>query len=417
MRHHLLACLATFAALSLTASAVAGPDTRDADRSNLIDTASADPRFTSFVTAVKAAGLTETLNSEGPFTVFAPTNDAFAALPPTALAALLRPENVADLKRVLLHHVVAGRVASAALLPAPSAATAAGTQLKFTVRIGDARLVQADIACSNGLIHAIDQVIVPPAEMPMASTRITEAIDAGAPRYNAGDVSGCAKLYAAAARDLLATPGAVSELRAPDLEAALANGGDDSARSWALRESFDRVLADESFRPRTEAPMPEGFPAAGPIGRIVTKTYPVYRAARAEGDGAFGTLFQHIKKNDVSMTAPVEMTLDAAGADDAMSIKDMAFLYERPTQGTAGTAERVAVLDLPSMTVLSMAMRGARTAKDVAVARAAIEARLAKDGLRRTGAFRLLGYNGPSVPRAEQLWEIQVPVETKLAPR
>ena len=105
------------------------------------------------------------------------------------------------------------------------------------------------------------------------------------------------------------------------------------------------------------------------------------------------------------MTAPVEMTLD----DGARAV-DMAFLYESPRQGRAGTQGRVDVLDLDRQSVLSLAIRGRRSTALVAEARALIEAELARHGLKAMGAFRVLAYNSPMVPAERQLFEVQVPV-------
>ena len=395
------------------ALAVVLPARADVSR-DIAVTAAADDRFSTLVAAAKAAGMVDALKAGGPITLFAPTNDAFAALPADALAALLRPENRDRLRRVLAHHVVAGRVLAEDLLPTPTAKTAAGSALTFGLRVGDANVVQADIRCSNGVIHAIDRVLLPPeaprAPLPVASERIGIAIDRGVPLFNGGDPAGCAAVYATTARELMALPGALGELQAADLDAALAApAADESRRAWALREAFDRVLADEAFLPRIEAPVPKGFPAPGPVGRVVEKSYPAYRAARAEGGNPFLSLFQHIQKKQVAMTTPVEMTMEPT-AGDGMRALDMAFLYEKPTMGETGADGKVAVMDLPALTVLSIGMRGDRTAADVTRARDALESRLAKDGFERAGPFRMLGYNSPMVPSAQRFWELQIPV-------
>jgi hypothetical protein len=169
------------------------------------------------------------------------------------------------------------------------------------------------------------------------------------------------------------------------------------------------LLADDAFTPRVEAALPTGFPGPGPVGRVVEKTYPAYRAARAAGgEGAFWTLFQHIQRNEVKMTAPVEMTLDAR-----MRSTDMAFLYERPGQGAPGAQGRVEVLDLPAVTVVSVGLRGDRTEARMGLARRVLEERLAKDGRVAAGPYRTLGYNSPMVPSAQRFWELQVPVRAR----
>lgn len=118
------------------------------------------------VTAVKAAGLVETLSSEGPFTVFAPTNDAFAALPEGTLETLLKPENKQQLIDVLTYHVVAAKVMSTDLEDGQEAASVQGEKitvdLEDGVMINDASVKMADVKASNGVVHVIDKVILPP---------------------------------------------------------------------------------------------------------------------------------------------------------------------------------------------------------------------------------------------------------------
>ncbi len=122
--------------------------------------------LSTLVTAVKAAGLVETLSSEGPFTVFAPTNDAFAALPEGTLETLLKPENKQQLIDVLTYHVVAAKVMSTDLEDGQEAASVQGEKitvdLEDGVMINDASVKMADVKASNGVVHVIDKVILPP---------------------------------------------------------------------------------------------------------------------------------------------------------------------------------------------------------------------------------------------------------------
>jgi transforming growth factor-beta-induced protein len=134
----------------------------------IVDIAVADGRFTTLVTAVQAAGLAETLSSDGPFTVFAPTDDAFAALPEGTVESLL--ENTDLLTQILLYHVVPGRVMAADVVELSSADTAAGIPVIVTVDngmvyINEAQVIITDIEASNGVIHVIDAVILPPADI------------------------------------------------------------------------------------------------------------------------------------------------------------------------------------------------------------------------------------------------------------
>ena len=136
----------------------------------IVDIAAADSRFSTLVAAVQAAGLVETLQGEGPFTVFAPTNDAFAALPAGTLDSLLLPENKQQLTDILLYHVVPGKVMAADVvgLDGKMADTAlAGKQFGIKVDMGSVylnetvKVIITDIQTSNGVIHVIDAVLLP----------------------------------------------------------------------------------------------------------------------------------------------------------------------------------------------------------------------------------------------------------------
>ena len=135
----------------------------------IVDIAVADGRFGTLVAAVQAAGLVETLSGEGPFTVFAPTDDAFAKLPAGTLEDLLKPENKQMLTDILLYHVVPGSVKAADVVSLTEAATALGKNVSVKVEgdkvyINDAMVIITDIVASNGIIHVVDTVILPPAE-------------------------------------------------------------------------------------------------------------------------------------------------------------------------------------------------------------------------------------------------------------
>jgi transforming growth factor-beta-induced protein len=135
----------------------------------IVDIAIADERFSTLVTAVVTAELVETLSSEGPFTVFAPTNDAFAALPEGTVESLLQPENKQLLTDILLYHVVAGKVMAADVVGLESATTALGADISIKVEMGnvfinDAQVIITDIEASNGVIHVIDAVLLPSEE-------------------------------------------------------------------------------------------------------------------------------------------------------------------------------------------------------------------------------------------------------------
>lgn len=140
-----------------------------AAESDIVDTAVKAGSFKTLVAAVKAAGLVETLKGKGPFTVFAPTDEAFAKLPKGTVEDLLKPENKAKLVAILTYHVVAGKVMAADVVKLKSAKTVQGQEVaitvaKGTVSIDNAKVVKTDIGCSNGVIHVIDSVILPKAE-------------------------------------------------------------------------------------------------------------------------------------------------------------------------------------------------------------------------------------------------------------
>jgi transforming growth factor-beta-induced protein len=136
---------------------------------DIVDTAAADGRFQTLVAGVQAADLVDTLKGEGPFTVFAPTDDAFAKLPAGTLDELLKPENKQALTDILLYHVISGNVMAADVAGLSSATTVLGKDVAIKVDMGkvfinDAEVILTDIETSNGVIHVIDSVILPPAE-------------------------------------------------------------------------------------------------------------------------------------------------------------------------------------------------------------------------------------------------------------
>lgn len=140
--------------------------TASAQKSNIVELAVGTESLSTLVTAVKAAGLVETLSAKGPFTVFAPTNEAFAALPEGTLEMLLKPENKDKLIAVLTYHVVSGKVMSTDLEEGMKAATVQGEEVNVSLKdgasINGAKVSKANIKASNGVVHVIDQVILPP---------------------------------------------------------------------------------------------------------------------------------------------------------------------------------------------------------------------------------------------------------------
>ncbi len=274
----------------------------------------AAPGLARFAEGLEREGFLAMLESEGPFTVLAPTDEA------------LEGRHVD--RDLLARHLFAGRHAAAGAIAAGHLRNATGDRIEFLApggraSAGGVALAKTDIPARNGVVHVIDGVLPVPI--------------------------------------------------------------------------------------RVEAPVPEGFPAPGPVGEVRIKDYPRYRAARvAGGMSAFWTLFGHIQKRDIAMTAPVEMSM--AEKDGDFSMTDMAFLYGAPDMGEKGRDGRVEVVDLGPARVASFGFFGQPTAERVREARRAIEERIERDGLAPAGTWRLLGYNSPMVPETRRFYEIQVPV-------
>ena len=139
------------------------------ETTTVVGIASSSDDFSTLTAAIEAAGLTETLSGDGPFTVFAPTNAAFEALPPGTVDTLLKPENKAVLTKILTYHVVPAKAVSTDL-SSGDVATVEGSPVKVMVedsgvKVNEANVVQADIMASNGVVHVIDKVIIPPGLM------------------------------------------------------------------------------------------------------------------------------------------------------------------------------------------------------------------------------------------------------------
>lgn len=148
-------------ALVIAPAVMAAPASKD-----IVDTAVSAGSFNTLVAAVKAAGLVDTLKGDGPFTVFAPTDEAFKKLPAGTVEDLLKPENKAKLQAVLTYHVVSGKVMASDVVKLTKATTVQGQDVKIAVKgdkvhVNNANVVKTDIGTSNGVIHVIDTVILP----------------------------------------------------------------------------------------------------------------------------------------------------------------------------------------------------------------------------------------------------------------
>ena len=208
--------------------------------------------FGTLLAAAKAAGLVDALSGAGPLTVFAPTDDAFAKLPAGTVESLLKPENKDKLVSILKYHVVAGRVYSDAALKVKEAKTLNGQSIRISAangeaKINDARLIATDIDASNGVIHVIDSVLLPPAKkvsVHEARQMIEHAVAQGSKMFNTGHHEGCAKLYSETARKMVSYGDSMPPAVMATLTSSLQNAEHTSCptqRSWTLRRGLDRA--------------------------------------------------------------------------------------------------------------------------------------------------------------------------------
>lgn len=209
--------------------------------------------FETLLAAAKAAGLADALAGDGPFTVLAPTDEAFAALPEGTVEGLLKEENLGKLADILKLHVIPERVYADQALAAGAAQTLAGEPLRFqlsdgALRVNGVSIAAADIEATNGVIHAIDRVLLPNeagAEARKASRLIQLAIDRGVPLFNRGEAGACAAIYEVATRALLDLGAGVSDAVRIELDRGLRNAERTRSardRAWALRRGLDAAL-------------------------------------------------------------------------------------------------------------------------------------------------------------------------------
>lgn len=169
MRIVLAATVALSMAFAGMTSPVAAGDAATAKpttEQTIVEVAVGNKAFSTLVAAVKAGGLVETLSGDGPFTVFAPTDEAFAALPEGTVEMLVKPENKAKLVKILTYHVVAGKVMASDVVNLTEAKTVQGSTVDIEVKDGavmidKAKVIKADVDCKNGVIHVIDKVLLP----------------------------------------------------------------------------------------------------------------------------------------------------------------------------------------------------------------------------------------------------------------
>jgi len=223
---------------------------------NLVEVAVATGQFNTLAAALKAAGLVEVLQGDGPFTVFAPTDVAFAKLPKGTVEALLKPENKSKLQEVLKYHVVAGRVLAKDALNAGTASTLAGEPVRISLvdgrlQVNRSNVQKTDLLAGNGVIHVVDTVLMPgEAQRMMIPAQpkdlVKLAIERGTPLFNHGQSGACAAIYEITAAALIRLPDDQVPVAAKnELSRALDRAEDQSSedKAWTLRRALDSTLA------------------------------------------------------------------------------------------------------------------------------------------------------------------------------
>ena len=226
-----------------------GAEAGKKDGDTLVDVAKGAGQFNTLLAAAAAAGLVDTLSGDGPLTILAPTDEAFSKLPDGTVDTLLLPENRDQLVAILKNHVIAGRVTLAKALDARGAPSLQGSKIPFQfvdgrVLVGKAALLKADIEASNGLIHVIDQVLVPettPSRPLEPSELIQLAIKRGVPIFNDDKEAECAAIYEITVEALRAMECVPEKSRSTLTKAISEARAEDSARkrAWILREALD----------------------------------------------------------------------------------------------------------------------------------------------------------------------------------
>ena len=224
-------------------------------KNDIIEAARSAGSFKTLLTAIEAAGLTDTLRGDGPFTVFAPTDEAFAKLQKETLDALLKDK--AKLTSILTYHVVSGKVMAADVVKLKEAKTVQGQRVTINaangVMVDKAKVVKTDVPATNGVIHVIDSVLLPPdVKLGAADNQVERsirlAIERGAPLFNSGNVEACAAVYEVTAATVLDLAGHNLDAEARGrlqrgLSEARRHTHSANDKAWALRHAFDDVLA------------------------------------------------------------------------------------------------------------------------------------------------------------------------------
>jgi uncharacterized surface protein with fasciclin (FAS1) repeats len=236
--------------------------TYGASRKDIVDTAIEAGSFNTLVSAVRAAGLLETLKGNGPFTVFAPTDKAFDKFWPETLKNLLKPENKDKLQMLLTYHVIPGKVNAQKAKKLDTVEPLSGGSFELSVKNKDlyinyAKVVKANIKTSNGIIHAIDSVLIPNVPNQTSSKHpsntnqiINKAIQQGVPMFNSGYHSSAAALYMKAGGEILEQcPSSACSASMSKIKTAMQRSsvtGCPASQAWIMRNAFDEVLASSN---------------------------------------------------------------------------------------------------------------------------------------------------------------------------
>jgi len=223
---------------------------------NLVQTADAAGTFKTLIAAAKAGGLATALTGDGPYTVFAPTDAAFAKLPAGTVQSLLKPENKSKLASILKYHVVKGRVYSDQALAAGRATTLQGQPVTISVSggaamVNNAKLLSTDIDASNGVIHVVDSVLLPPPAANQngatdARQKIRHAVATGSKLFNQGHHGACAKVYQTTMHELLRNHSQMPAGVAAQMQTSLhecSHMSCETSRSWAMRRSLEHAYS------------------------------------------------------------------------------------------------------------------------------------------------------------------------------
>ncbi|MEO1618896.1 MAG: fasciclin domain-containing protein [Planctomycetota bacterium] len=240
-------------ALAMLVVASSAVQTHAAD---IVDTAVAAGQFKTLAAAAGAAGLVDTLKGDGPFTVFAPTDEAFAKLPAGTVESLLKPENKDKLIAILTYHVVGKQVPASTVVTLKSAKTVNGASVKIKasdegVMVNDANVIKTDIACDNGLIHVIDTVLLPPdkpakdasaLKLDATCQKLAATVAKGAPMFNSGHHHACADLYMETLTSMMHS--SLGDDMKGHISTVIRNAKRQSSasdRAWTLRRGIDQM--------------------------------------------------------------------------------------------------------------------------------------------------------------------------------